>query len=55
MKETAPMGPFGALRPLNLGSASERKLMTLWASGYLDRSNGSWELSERGQDLYYLV
>ena len=51
----APVGPFGPKRSLNLGSASERKLMTLWASGYLVRCNGSWELSERGQDLYYVV
>jgi len=51
----APVGPFGPKRSLNLGSASERKLMTLWASGYLNRENGAWALSARGQDLYYVV
>jgi hypothetical protein len=29
--------------------------MTLWASGYLNRENGAWALSARGQDLYYVV
>ena len=55
MKNETQVGPFGPKRSLNLGSASERKLMTLWASGYLVRCNGSWELSARGQDLYYAV
>jgi len=49
------MGPFGALRPLNLQTASERKLMTLWASGYLDREAGLWVLNQRGQSLYYVA
>ena len=48
-------GPFGALRPLNLKTAPERKLYTLWASGYLAREAGAWVLTKRGQDLYYFV
>jgi hypothetical protein len=55
MKKLAPMGPFGPKRLLNLRSASDRKVMTLWASGYLVRSNGSWSLSERGETLYYVA
>ena len=55
MKNLVPVGPFGPKRLLNLRSASDRKVMTLWASGYLVRSNGSWSLSERGETLYYVA
>jgi hypothetical protein len=53
MKNENRVGPFGPLRSLNLATAPERKLMTLWASGYLAREAGSWVLTDRGQSLYY--
>ena len=55
MKNQHPVGPFGALRPLNFEAASERKLWTLYASGYLHREAGAWVLTARGQSLYYEV
>ena len=54
-KETTVPGPFGPKRPLNLQTASDRKVMTLWASGYLQRLDGAWNLTTRGQDLYYVA
>jgi hypothetical protein len=64
MKETNQIGPFGPKRPLDLEKASQRKLETLYSSGYLGRRWGSlwgvpaneyWQLTARGEDLYYLV
>jgi hypothetical protein len=63
MKENH-VGPFGPKRSLNLEKASERKLATLVASGYLARKWGAvwgmpasqyWALTARGEDLYYTV
>ena len=51
----APVGPFGELRPLNLAKTSEAKLLRFRCYGWLDKVEGQWALSARGQTLLYLA
>jgi hypothetical protein len=53
--KTTTSSRFGAKRPLNLKVISEKLTWTLWASGYLERHDGAWHLTTRGNKLYHLV
>jgi hypothetical protein len=55
MKKNAPVGPFGALRPLDLKKTSEAKLIRFHCYGWMDKVDGQWALNERGRDLFYYV
>ena len=55
MKKTAPVGPFGALRPLDLKKTSEAKLIRFHCYGWMDKVDGQWRLNERGLELFYYV
>lgn len=55
MKNNAPVGPFGALKPLDLSKTSEAKLLRFHCYGWMDRVGGEWVLNERGRNLYYIV
>ena len=55
MKKTAPVGPFGPLRPLNLQKTSEAKLLRFHCYGWMDKVDGAWVLNERGLQLFYYV
>ena len=53
MKKTAPMGPFGLLRPFNVEKLSEKKLINMYCYGWLKKVDGQWQLNERGLTLFY--
>jgi hypothetical protein len=53
MEKTPLVGPFGALRPLNLKKTSEAKLLRFHCYGWMDKVNGAWALNERGLTLFY--
>ena len=55
MKNTTPVGPFGALRPLDLKKTSEAKLVRYHCYGWMDKVGGQWVLNERGLQLFYYV
>jgi hypothetical protein len=55
MKNTTPVGPFGALRPLDLKKTSEAKLLRYHCYGWMDKVGGQWVLNERGLQLFYYV
>jgi hypothetical protein len=53
MKKTTLVGPFGALRPLDLKKTSEAKLLRYHCYGWMDKVDGQWVLNERGLQLFY--
>jgi hypothetical protein len=55
MKNKAPQGPFGSLRPINMAKVSEAKLVRLHCYGWMDRVGGEWVLNERGEQLFYIT
>lgn len=55
MKNKAPQGPFGPLRPLNMAKASESKLVRLHCYGWMDHVGGGWVLNKRGKQLFFLT
>jgi len=50
-----PVGPFGSLRPLNVAKTSEAKLLRYYCYGWLRKAGDSWELNERGEQLFYIT
>lgn len=55
MKNKAPQGPFGSLRPLDMSKVSEAKLVRLHCYGWMDRIDGEWVLNERGKQLFFVT
>ena len=55
MKQKHPDGPFGQLRPLNMAKTSEAKLLRYYCYGWLRKAGDSWELNERGEQLFYIT